>query len=269
MAEPTETWEPPYNSNKNAMLVYVDGVDEVDPRMPIYTLMEQIDGMDMSPEQRMGHRAGLLAAQLTLDYLDRNLHPVHERALEVGMLATLGCFITDRVPLAPAEMDYAETYQRVILFTRILEDLQPEPQYEARRYASIEERWQQRIRLNLLGYSRGREGFSACIGETVQDFKDLIHSTPPTGADITAYRDDQALLPVVDRFAQLKRSLHEYVPTLEALDDELWQYARTHYVRNIRGNENLPPLPAMSQEEDERLAAERREAVIAAFFVLQ
>lgn len=231
MPEHAPPTEPPFNPSGHALSTRIDGVHASNRRAPLYELMGQIQQMDMSEELRVGHSLGLMAAQLTLNYMDRQVHAVYERALDMGNLAMLGYHITSRVPLTPAEMDHSETYQRVILFTRVLDDVQPEPTYARRKHPSIASLSQERIRFNLFGYREGRAEFSKITSHIVADYTAAIRSTPPTGKDIAIYRKDTALSAVVDRFLQVRRSLLGYVPKLSELDETLWRYARNHCAR--------------------------------------
>jgi hypothetical protein len=227
----------PDNLNMAVLAFYID-TDDPAHRIPIQDVIVQIAEMDMEPGLRNSHIAGLLAARLSLKYLEANMDPVHEKARDVGILAMLGCHITEHVPLTPAEMDNAETYQRIILHTRVLNDFEPGPEYAQQTCPSAASQAQTRIRSNLYGYQGGRAEFSRMHASIVTDYTDFIGNTPPTGDRIASYREDEAIAPVVERFLHTRRSLLSYAPELAAQEHELWQYARNHYARHI-----LPHLP--------------------------
>lgn len=213
--------------------VRIEDTDRPGKRIAIHELMAQVDQMDISDEQGVGHRLGIFAAQLTLNYLDHETYPVHERAIDIGMLAMLGCYITEQVYLTPAEMEHIDAYPRLILFTRVLDDVEPEAVYSSRNHPTITSRSQERIRYNLFGYSEGREGFRTLHATMVNEYTTTIRSTPPAGTDIPRYHANKSLSAVVDRFVRLRRSLLAYGPELAAQEEDLWRYARTHYARYL------------------------------------
>src|SRR5262249_10777361 len=158
----------PFNPNLRILLVGVEDADNPGHYIPLEEVVEQIGQMDMDAELRLGHQAGLIAAQLSLDYLDQQLHPVYERSLDMGMLAMFGCYITERIPLSPAAMDNAAAYQRAILFARVLDYLKPEATYGRREYSTLTSLIQDYIGRNLYSHFDGRAQFSHLIGEIVE-----------------------------------------------------------------------------------------------------
>ncbi|HSX32513.1 MAG TPA: hypothetical protein VLF43_04565 [Candidatus Saccharimonadales bacterium] len=221
-----------YKPNLPVLAYYID-TDDPARRISIRETIGQIAEMDLDADRCTGHIAGLLAARLSLEYLDANQHAVSEKALDIGTLAMLGGYITERTPLTPTAMDYAERYQRVILFTRVLDDFEPEPAYATRAYSSIAQRVQERIRFNIYSYKNGRTEFSRTYADIVAEYKDFVSATQPTGSRIAMYRNDDAIAPVVERFLLTRRSLLGYVPELAAQEQKLWHYARAHYARYI------------------------------------
>lgn len=224
-----------YNPNMSVLAYSID-TDTPPYRVPLSDVIGMIVEMDVEPAIRNAHIAGLLAARLSLQYIDSKLHPVHEKACDVGMLGALGCHITEREPLTPAEMDNAEIYQRFILHTRVLDDFEPEAHASLRAYHTFAARARDRIKLNHYGYQVGRTDFASKHAHIVADYRNVILHTHPRGDSIDTYRKDTTLAPLVERFLYTRRSLLSYVPDLAAQEHELWQYARAHYARYILPN---------------------------------
>ena len=100
----------------------------------------------------------------------------------------------------------------------------------------------------------------------VDQYKEVIRATMPTGEAIAAYRRIPELQPLVTRFLRERRTLQQYVPELEALNGTMWAYARRRVARSP-----IDPRGVYGVGEQnlvERRLAERRDPS-SAFFTIE
>jgi len=233
---------PRHNLNTLAWLTRIDDADNPGTSVRLDTLAGRIIEMDMPEELRNGHVVGMLAAQQTLNYLETHADPVYEQAKGVGMLAALGCYITDEEPLLESEIDHASTYQRIMLHMHLLDNIGTSTSYSpnlAQHFSSVAAKFLTVIRMNPFAYLNGRPEFDDRWMTMVDKYIDTIRTTEPTGQAIAEYMAEPELQPLVSRFVDLRRSLQHYVPELRALNHSVWhdarQYIATQNITDVRG----------------------------------
>jgi hypothetical protein len=228
----------PFNRVNIVQFTTIEDTDAPGHRVALYEVIDRIGEMDMPLELRTAHAVGLMAAQLSIDYIEEGIVTIPEKAMDIGMLRMLGYFFTRERVLTAAEIEGAVQYQQQILFTRVLEKSGQRGAYSnavSHNYTNVESCLRDHIRWNNISYDDGRDAFRQFMARHVVDpYVSAVRSTPPEGADIGPYLKADGYEDITTHFLGLRRSLLDYAPTLRSMDQELWNFARSERAKRYR-----------------------------------